>query len=512
MNLDSLNPYGSWRSGQKESAQKIIQAARANHKIIEYRGPTGCGKSLVLTVVARALAEEGFERTTYTTPQKQLVHQLSTDERLGITALLGRANYPCPKVDSHSAADCPVPPKQRRKTCSHCPYQTQKDAFLKAPLGAATLSKILVDRSIPSPDIMIVDESQGLEAALLEQRSVQLPERVDLQNLEESVYLWVRDTELEVAKYELKLERAFNRIKPEGASEEMSALMGFVDASDVTKIAKSLDRIQRVYEKAKGVLWTIQDDPEGFAIDPQTRAFKPLDGRKMFQEMIMGIPLVILASGTPCTQLLADDYAKIVAPHPVDVERRRVYFLPCGKMNYQDREKTMDTMGAKIAELHKQYNRNTLVHCHSFRIADDLGNIVRDHGCRVKWVEKKGREESIQAWKDLDDAVLMSVACEEGLDLPGEKYPLNIIAKVPFLPYKSDEWTERRKARDNKLPAIQRWENVSVAIAIQQAAGRCTRGPNDRSETYILDSSFEWFYKRNYMLFEDWFKNALMRK
>jgi Rad3-related DNA helicase len=50
-----------------------------------------------------------------------------------------------------------------------------------------------------------------------------------------------------------------------------------------------------------------------------------------------------------------------------------------------------------------------------------------------------------------------------------------------------------------------------VALAIQQAAGRCTRGPGDFSETYILDSSFEWFYKRNYNLFEEWFKSALCK-
>ena len=511
MNLDEYNPYPSFRPGQREAAEEIIQAARDEQKLIEYRGPTGCGKSLVLTVVARALAEE-FPRTTYTTPQKQLVAQLSRDERLGITALLGRANYHCPKVDSHLASDCPVPAKARRKTCPNCPYQAQKDAFLKASLGATTLSKILVDRSIPTPDIMIVDESQGLEMALIDQRAIQLPDRVDLKDLEESVRLWVRDTELEVAKYELKLERSFSRIRPEGTSDEVAALMGFVDASEASKTARTLEKIQRVCEKAKGVLRAIQDDPESFSIDPKTRAFRLIDGKKMFQEMIMNIPLVILASGTPCTQLLVTDYAKVVAPHPVGVDRRRVYYSPCGKMNYQDREKTMDTMAAKIASLHAKYNRNTLVHCHSFAIADTLGNIVRDQGCRVKWVEKKGREESIQAWKDLDDCVLMSVACEAGLDLPGEKYPLNIIAKVPFLPYKSDEWTEKRKARDNKRPAAQRWENVSVALSIQQAAGRCTRGPGDFSETYILDSSFEWFYKRNFGLFEDWFKDALMRK
>lgn len=130
----------------------------------------------------------------------------------------------------------------------------------------------------------------------------------------------------------------------------------------------------------------------------------------------------------------------------------------------------------------------------------------------MAWLDKKNREKSIQDWKERDDCCFMTFALTEGIDLPGQKYPLNIVAKIPFLPYKSDLWTDRRKERDMKLPNNKRWENISVAMNVQQAAGRCCRGPTDFSETYILDSSFEYFYRKNYMLFEDWFKDSLMRK
>ena len=513
MNLDSLNPYPAWRAGQREACQAIVEAVMDGVQIITYKGPTGSGKSLVLSVAARALLEEGtIKRATYTTPQRQLVHQLAGDERLGITALLGRANYPCHKMPQGNAGDCPVPAKARRKTCPRCPYLAARDAYVEASVGATTLDKLLTDRSLPPAELLIVDESQGLEMKLIDQRAAILPEWMDLAgDLPEQMGIWlaaIRDKQL---KYEMKLERAFARLAPAGESEEVRSLMGYVDVSDAAKVARSLERIKRAMDKAQAIARIVSEAPESFVIDGKTRAFKLISGREQFQEFIMGTRAVVLASGTPCTQLLTPEYAEVVAPHPVDVDRRRVYFLPCGKMNYDSREATMDIMGAKIAELHQKYNRNTLVHCHAFRIADVLGNIIRDNGCRVKWVEQKVREESIQAWQEADDCVLMSVACEEGLDLPGEKYPLNIIAKVPFLPYKSDEWTERRKKQDNKLPAGQRWENVSVALAIQQAAGRCTRGPGDFSETYILDSSFEWFYKRNYNLFEVWFKDALCK-
>lgn len=510
--IDDLNPYDGFRTGQRESIQDIVRHALAGDHIIEYKGPTGCGKSLVLSIVARALADEGFSKTIYTTPQKSLVHQLANDKGLGIIALLGRANYPCPKVESNSAADCPVPAKKRRQTCPNCPYQFAKEVFLQSPLGATTLDKMLVDRSIPTPDIMVIDESQGLEMKLIEQRSVVLPEQIELNRLEPSLADWVETIEMEKMKYETKLERTFSKIRPAGVTDEVAAFMGFVDMSEATKAAKRLTQIERILSRAKTVLRIAQEAPGSFIVDSKTRAFKLLSGREEFRRLVDGIKLVILASGTPCTQLLADGYSKIEAPHPIDVDRRRVYYMPCGKMNYQERDKTIDIMAETIADLHKKYNRNTLVHCHSFVIAEKLGHAIYDYDVRCRWIDRKDREGSIKTWQEMDDTCLLSVACEEGLDLPGEKYPLNIIAKVPFLPYKSDEWTDKRKALDNSLPPEQRWENVSVALSIQQACGRCTRGPSDWSETYILDASFEWFYRRNFSLFETWFRDALMKK
>lgn len=506
--IDAINPYLSYRVGQREAILDIIRAALGEEKIITLKGPTGCGKSLILTMTARALHEEGFDRCIYTTPQKALVNQLARDKCLGITTLLGRANYLCPKVKSRSAVDCPIPSRLRRKTCPHCEYQAAKDAFLSAPLGAATLDKILVDRSIPTPNILVVDESQGLETKLIDQRAIELPESVDVTNLEESVQSWATYIEMEKMKYETKLERAFSRMVPD--QDDLSKFVGAVAADDVVKIAKTLTRITRVLEKAKSVYKIIKEQPDGFVID-QRRNFKLIDGRKQFEELIMNIDLVILASGTPCTQMLADAYVAVDAPHPIEIDRRRVYYDPCGRMNVDEREKTIDLMAEKIVELHHKYDRNTLVHCHSYPIADRLGQAVYDSGVRCMWVEKKERDESIQRWKDADNVCLMSVACEEGLDLPGEKYPLNIIAKVPF-GYRGDEWFIKRIAHERSFAKDRQWENVSVAVAIQQAAGRCTRAPTDFSETYILDSSFENFYRKYYQLFEPWFRDALMRR
>ncbi|MCK9569491.1 hypothetical protein M0R72_11175 [Candidatus Pacearchaeota archaeon] len=482
--------------------------------------------SLMLTVFCRALIEENDGwNAIYCSPQKGLVGQLARDERLGIVSLLGRGNYACGKAKSGLAVDCPIPTRARRKTCPHCEYQAQKDRFLAADLGAATLDKILVDKSIHKPPLLIIDESQGLEEKLINQSEIKIPDAVDTNDLVESSNAWIRRIEMEIMKTSTKLEKVFAGLLLDDepceatqiglekafATHAKRQLKDLSDDVTATKLAKELVRFERILTKAQGVRRMAEEAPDSFIIT-KDRTFRMMSGRQAFQELIMNVEHVILASGTPNTQLLAPaGYAQVIAPHPIEVERRMVYFSPCGKMNVANRDATMEIMGAKIAALHKQHRRSTIVHCHSYPIADHLGNIIYDEGVRCKWVERKDREGSIKAWMETEDTCLMAVACEEGLDLAGEKYPLNIIAKIPF-GFRGDDWMLAREAQDKPLQNDLHYEDVRVATAIQQAAGRCTRGPGDWSETYIMDSSFEQFYRRNHNLFQQWFKDALRRK
>lgn len=506
--IELLNPYESYRNGQKESIIKTLESVHDGNKIIELNSPTATGKSGILTVICRALIEEDeFENAIYTSPQKILISQLANDAHLKIPALLGRGNYFCPKVKGNSAINCPVPSRLRRKTCKDCPYITAKDVFLYAPLKCTTLDKILTDKSIPIPDILVVDESQNLEPKLINATEIEIPNTVDLKNAVESVGLWVRNIEMEKLKVETRLEKAFKKIN---FGTDESPLISYIDSYDAGKDTKELERIERILKKARGVQTALSQDLDSFIIT-KDRMFRHMGGRQQFQDMIMNTRLIILASGTPCTQMLTDGYQTVKAPHPIAVDRRMVYFMPVGKMNYKERIYTIPKMAKVIAELHNKYKKHTIIHCHSYPIADSLGHMIYDEGVRCMWVEKKEREESIENWRKEDDVCLMSVACEEGLDLAGPDYPLNIVAKIPFGVI-TDEWFKKRKKLDDASPKEQRWENISVAIAIQQAAGRCTRGPNDFSETYILDESFNWFYNNNFSLFEKWFIDALRRK
>jgi len=175
-------------------------------------------------------------------------------------------------------------------------------------------------------------------------------------------------------------------------------------------------------------------------------------------------------------------------------------------MNYDKRSETVLQMAPVIEKLHNKYHRHTIVHCGAYGIA----KMIYDHLSQSVQKEtilqdRNNREGSKLRWMAKPNSLFLSVEFVEGLDLKGPEYPMNIIAKVPFEPIK-DEVVAARNDHDNK-----KRYNVSAAVAVMQAAGRTTRTKDDYSETYILDSSWQFFHIRYKKLFHPWFDAACLR-
>ena len=193
----------------------------------------------------------------------------------------------------------------------------------------------------------------------------------------------------------------------------------------------------------------------------------------------------------------------MVIQHPIPVEHRTCYYDPVGSMNFKERQTTAPKMAQRINELHERFGKKTMVHCGAYVVAqmiyDSMPNkdicILQDQsdreGSKNKFLTTEGQ------------AIFLSVNFEEGLDLKGPEYPLNIIAKLTFENI-ADEFIKARNERDN----YKRY-NLNTAVATMQAAGRCTRSVKDYSETYILDASWQGFFNRNKRLLQPWFIASL---
>jgi len=497
--IDQLNPFIGFRAGQKEAIQEIIAKAQDGQKVLQLDAGVGSGKSLILTIAARVLLDElDLERATYTTPQVKLVEQIKSDKHLNIPCLVGKANYPCSALPGNfSAETCPLPKNMRKHLCSNCEYERAKDIFNGSKLGALTIDKLLFDKSLRT-DLLIVDESSGLEERLVKQSEISLPNDIRAESLEEDLRKWAEQIVAEISKAEGK-QFSYAVLISEG-DESPETL------SHASKEGKRLRSLEQKLLKIQYLL-DILADGQKYIIDKE-RKFKTLDGRRQFRKLCLGPSVVILASGTPCPQMLSSDFVTVSMPNPIPDSRRLVFYDPCGKMSSAVREQTMDLMAPRIAQLHKACGRNTLLHCHSYKVAESLGNAICDQGCRVVFMNRDTKEEDIKYWMSLDNAVLASVGCEEGLNCEGPKFPLNIIAVVPFA-FRGDQWVLEREKQDKEanLPYHQQHGIMSTAIAIQQAVGRTTRGPEDYSETYILDENFGWFCRR----YRDAFKEDFLR-
>jgi Rad3-related DNA helicase len=517
IDVNSYNPYPAFRVGQKEAIEQILAS---KNNVVELSMPTGGGKSLVLTIMARAERDrlENYERSKldedeetdytppkaiYTTPLVSLVEQIRDDALLQVPSLVGKSNYPCALIPDQFADDCPFSGLkiQRPAKCEDCQYEKAKRIFKLAPMAATTLDRFMYDPSIKaSAKIVVIDESSGLEKKLIDHADILLPDFIRVPNLLEDLIKWHEElilSEETAQKRSRKIAEKINlhRVgKPkEHSCENCSAL--FYEAKEESKILK---QVQRKLRKI-GYMIRIIKEGSPYIIDKE-RHFKLLKGDVPFKQLCKN-RRVVLASGTPCTDLLSSDFEKVVTAHPIPKEARWVYYIPIGKMSMNYRSATIPKMAVIIKQLHEKYSKNTIVHCHSYGIAQEFKNLL---GKVAMLQNSKDREASLNDWKESKNKIFLSVKYEEGIDLKGDQFPINIIAKIPFQ-YLGDEWVNARDNLDNKA-----WSNKQTAIDVQQAAGRCTRDPKDYSETYILDASFGNFYRNNMSLFEPWFQEALV--
>jgi hypothetical protein len=113
------------------------------------------------------------------------------------------------------------------------------------------------------------------------------------------------------------------------------------------------------------------------------------------------------------------------------------------------------------------------------------------------------RDEIIaQHVKSTEPTVLISPSLYTGLDLKDNLSRFQIMTKVPY-PYLGDRWINEKKKRSGQ------WYNWQTALRLVQAYGRSVRSKEDYAVTYVLDSGFENFVKKNKNILPDWFTQAI---
>jgi len=170
---------------------------------------------------------------------------------------------------------------------------------------------------------------------------------------------------------------------------------------------------------------------------------------------------------------------------------------------------TYDSEPAEVFDIEVAGNHNFVVegvvahNCHSYKIGNYIKRNIRSK--RILIHDTANRDEVLRKhMRSKEPTVLLSPSMAEGVDLQQDASRFQILCKVPY-PYLGSSIVRKRM---NKWKW---WYPLQTAKSVVQSVGRSIRSSNDFAVTYILDSNWEFFYRRNHDMFHADFHKCLKK-
>ena len=137
--------------------------------------------------------------------------------------------------------------------------------------------------------------------------------------------------------------------------------------------------------------------------------------------------------------------------------------------------------------LNKHKNEKGLIHT----VSKDCRRYIMRHidNERLLTHTTKNRAKKLEEYKKSKNDVLVSPSMSEGVDLPGEQCRFQVIYKLPFM--KLSEQVRKRVKDDEE------WYEYRTCIALVQTFGRGIRFEGDYCTTYVIDSRFHEFIRKD---------------
>ena len=518
--IDKYNPYEKIRDGQQKAIIDIIEKFDPNVEepiIITMPAPTAFGKSLVCSIAMRIIGESGYEAIG-TTPLIELLKQYRDNPNFSdYPCLLGRSNYKCLEHPEFTAADCPhKKTRNKPKICEKCEYNIAASEYDNSNFGWTTFDSYIRRRRIP--DVLFVDESAKIESILRNYNSIIIPDDFNEINKIESFEMWRNNLRSEYKVLEENEEFLLELLNDDNDSHINDYVK---NERKMESVKEKIERISTCLGYLKSGIDTLIEHSEKNVYNKETRKydkvkireFKLLTAYIPFANMITGLKMVVLSSATPSTNLLTSKENIVLDTiHPIPIERRPCYLMPVGKMNYDSRVATAKKMAPVINNLWELYDCKTMIHAGSYPIAellyDNLSNIIKDEDILLQ--TSRNRNECPNIFRNSTRKLIwISVEFNEGIDLYGSDYRLNIIAKLPMDLWTSEYVVARREYDIKNYHWNMQYETNS-ANKVMQSYGRICRGPDDKGDTYILDQSVISSINRyKTKLYHKWFLDAL---
>ena len=535
-----------------------IKAVRDNWDKYDYfllDLPTGVGKTNVGSSIAYS-AGRAYMLTS--TLQLQDQYQASWKE---IVNLKGRSNYTCALNEDFTvdAAPCIVA-KEIIADCKingRCPYINQKNKALAANAMITNPLYLLYSKHCGvlsdeekdewnERDVIVIDEAHNTEKHLIsfaeikiDLKEVALSHNVNIQHLfftndnahnynvlqELLDILLTRQSELNTQLTELFPGKQSNQTINSWAKRINKSVSDKVQKlnSKIYALDKFVQPMNIFFKSCpeyseSDLSWLIHyfQEDGSLQLAPMNAGYlfdeylKPLGKKFIFMSATLG-------NKTEFCKTLGLDESKtlyIQTDTPFPPEKSPIIVLPQLKMGYKDLEETIPKIAPmieQILDLHE--NERGIIHCATYKLQGEIYRRLSDKHkkrilCRDMDIisgtssKKYSNVELLDIHSTASDTILLSPSMMEGVDLYDDLSTFQIILKMP--------WPSLANPRINKLSKMSdSWYSNQVWMHIMQAAGRSTRHVNDESVTYMLDASFNYFYKKWKMNLPNWFTKRI---
>ena len=218
----------------------------------------------------------------------------------------------------------------------------------------------------------------------------------------------------------------------------------------------------------------------------------------------------ILDSKAYCRSLgLAHDEVKFIrVESDFPLQNRPIYPLNIAGLNFNSLQ--LQEVKVKIAmaidnimTTHK--NHKGLIHTTSYEQLNFIkDNISQTNKRRLLVTDPEIQRDEVIAEhvSSTKPTVLISPSLHTGLDLKNDLSRFQIITKVPY-PSIGDRWINEKRKTNGQ------WYTWQTALRLVQGYGRSIRSKEDWAKTYVLDSAFGPFVKKNTNILPNWFTQAI---
>jgi ATP-dependent DNA helicase DinG len=190
------------------------------------------------------------------------------------------------------------------------------------------------------------------------------------------------------------------------------------------------------------------------------------------------------------------------------VKNRPIHALDVAYLNYNNLQKTevKTTIASaidKIMTSHKEWKG--IIHTTSYEQLNFIKqNISKLNQRRLLETNPDVERDEIinEHFNSSKPTVLISPSLHLGLDLKDDLSRFQIITKVPY-PSLGDRWIDEKRKRSEQ------WYSWQTALRLVQGYGRSIRSKDDWATTYVLDSAFGPFVRRNKNILPHWFIEAI---